>query len=542
MAFDAQFYEGFDTYGPAGFVPIALGVSDPNSSLLGGEWTSAWGQLPATSAGLTCTVVPSLEGQGEAMQIATTSTVSGGNGLSRTDPASYARRIGSFYLNIPLFEAGSFKGIVFGDTGYDQMGIGVNNSGQFIFFLPAFLHESALGSTAVATSSASIAQSVTGVVDYDVTFHNTAGIVKVWLNNTLILNVTGTCTVNVFDIFGNPTVVANHSANEVRLLTTAGGSGNARLIVDHFEERLFLAAGSGDVPYLTNPIIATDFPNDDDSSAFAVGAAVLGPDYSATTATNAPGANELFLRQFTPDVNGTVNSVCILPETTSLTAKFKAVAYADSAGVAGALLSDGTEVIGCAAGVALASALVTPQAYVAGTPIWIGMYGDTSISLGQQDTNTHGYKVARTYGSGAPGTAGAMTANQPSWVIFGLSTAVTAQWSIIDDNPYSGDRSYIWSANVSDAFLMDFPALATTPAVIYGVALKAVVRRAGSGARTFDLIVKQAATTDAGSAPGQAMPSSYGTIASYWSLDPDSAAAWNASGVANADYGGRIAS
>jgi len=65
--------------------------------------------------------------------------------------------------------------------------------------------------------------------------------------------------------------------------------------------------------------------------------------------------------------------VAIVPGATSGTAKFKAVAYADSAGAPGSLLSSGTEVVGCTSGSTLTGALITPQSLTAGTPCWIGL-------------------------------------------------------------------------------------------------------------------------------------------------------------------------
>ena len=135
----------------------------------------------------------------------------------------------------------------------------------------------------------------------------------------------------------------------------------------------------------TNPRIETQFPVSDSTVQFSFGAAILGNAYSITSNTNAPGANELFLRSFTPGVNCTIASVSCVPEATSAAANFEAVIYSDSGGAPHSLLSGGSQVTGTTLGTTLTGPLTTPQSLTAGTPYWLGFITDTSVVLAEVD-------------------------------------------------------------------------------------------------------------------------------------------------------------
>lgn len=317
------------------------------------------------------------------------------------------------------------------------------------------------------------------------------------------------------------------------------------MIVDHEYDRFYISSGGVDTPLLYNPIIETQFAASDAAVQFTPTAGVLGQDYSATTNTNAPGANQIFLRKFTPIVNCTLASVSILPGATSAGAKFKAVVYADSAGVPnGAPLSSGTEVVGTTSGTLLTGALVTPQALTAGTPYWIGFITDTSVVLNEVDTTITGAKAANTYTSGAP-TTPSMTTGQASWIIFGNCTSPAANWAQVNNgfsNPPLGDLSYNADATVGHADRFNFPALSVNSQNIATVAVKGYAKRSDAGARTIDLITKSNTTTSTGSAPGQAPATSYGWMVSYFDTDPNGAIAWTKTAVDAATSGYDIAS
>jgi hypothetical protein len=536
MSFDFEFFDGFDTYGRTGFRPVVAGVEDARSTLLAGDWTSvlAWG-LGSSLAQVTCTVIDALGGTGNGLRVAQTGNVAGwAGGLSKTLPASCKRITVNLSAKVSL--SSYFRqAIVFGDTGIDQFAVTIESSGQIGVRKGDGTSTTAIYGTLIATSNEAVSDGEQFHLDLDVEVDGSAGVVKAYLNGVATsLQATALDT----------QATANATANELRIVATGSNTvlGGSWIDVDHLNVRGYISGG-GSAIIRTNMIVETQFPTGDYSIDFVFGAAVLGDDAARTTAVNTPGANQIVLRRFTPEADGTLDSITVLPETTNALAKFKAALYSDAAGVPDTLITDGVEVVGCTSGVELTGALVTPHAFTAGTPMWLAFYGDSAISLRLADDTLSGRRLARTYGSGAPGSAAAATAGLSDWLVFGNVSGVAADfWSVLNNDPFSGDLAYMTSSTPSDQDLFTFPILSSTPTTIYSVAVKAVMRRADAGARTVDLQTKSAATTGAGAQSGLALPTTWFTAASYFDTDPDTAAAWNASGVNLAKHGYKIAS
>ena len=185
---------------------------------------------------------------------------------------------------------------------------------------------------------------------------------------------------------------------------------------------LYLDDGTGSI-LATNPVVETHVETSDSATAqFSVGASVFGASVNYSNATNAPGANTLFLRAFTPTVSGTLASISTIPAATSSTAKFKAVVYADSSNKPGSLLATGNEVVGTGTAAwnnVLTSSFSSPPSLTAGTQYWIGFITDTSVALELSDNNTNGQQASNTYTSGAPGTAPTMSTGKNDWILWG---------------------------------------------------------------------------------------------------------------------------
>jgi hypothetical protein len=508
---DFDFTEGFDKYGPTGEVNIATNIAL-------GDWTTVSSIVLADGSG----IVASLVGPGYALKLRR-SSVSSATTVTKTLPGNYARVVGGFTFATPFTVAG--QGITFIDTATAQFSLSINAAGQIE------ARRGGLTATVIATSTQTVTTNSVHCLEYDITFSAAAGIIKVWLDGTLTsLNLTSQ----------NTKVSANAYANAMLIGTQ--DLGNAEMTFDHLYLWAYTAAGGTETPALTNPIVETQVGSSDSAVAFTPTAAVLGTAYRTTTTTSAPGANQLALRPYTPAVNMTINSVSIIPGATSAGAKYKGVIYSDSAGAPNTLLSSGTEVVGATSGTRLTLALVTPQALTAGTQYWIGYITDTSVVVQLSDTSTVGYKAANTYASGAPGTAPAMTSGQASYLIWGNATGMTTNWDQVDKNPPLGDLSYNQSSTVSQEDLFGFPALSSTPANIYTVAVKAYAARSDAGARTVDLRTKSVSTSSSGGSAGQTPLTTYSFLSSYFRTDPNTGVAWGASGLNAAKHGIKVAS
>jgi hypothetical protein len=499
------FIEGFDKYGP-----LSVSSASQIPWNLTAEWTSA-------TAGIYNIVAP-LSSTGFALSLATTA---GGNvvQLSKTFP-NVSRIIGGYRFQTELAVVRS-NTTVFTDGGTPQVAFDWNATGNLVV-------RSGLNGTILGTSAGNIGANSTHTLSWDITIGTTAAF-QFWVDGVSFLSGTGDT--------GGGTV--NNQVNSFAFYNTAV---NWTGIFDDLY--LFDSTGStNNAVLLTNPRVETGFPNSDSAVQFSFGAAIVGKPYWATAGTIAPGANQLFIRPFTPVLSCTLNSVSVIPSATSAVAKFKAVLYSDSSGSPDTLTATGAETVGTTAGIALTSAFGAGQSLTGGTQYWLGFITDTSVALHVVDAGTAGQRKANTYTSGAPaGPLTGMTTGQNNWVIYGNVSGISVNYAEVNLNPPADDLSFVFSATVGHEDLYGFPALSTTPSNIYVVAVKGYIRNATSGGRTIDLRMKSNTTTSSGSNPGQSPGTSYLWFGSHFETDPDTSASWTISGLNAAKSGEKIAS
>lgn len=512
---DYTFIEGFDKYG-ADTSEITSAAF--RSALTMGEWSSA---SVADLAG----PAPSLSAGG--YSLAWGHSAGGNYDLRKTLGSTYPRCLGGTTLkNLPFTDNTSQKGgIVFLDGATAQVSISQSSLGKLQIY-----RGSTNGGTLIATSTTVLSPASIICLEWDITFHSSAGIVKIWINGVqeTALTITG----------GNTAPSGN---NRFDSLVLRCGSVNISYF-DHLYLWCYSASGGSETPCLTNPIVETNFTTGDSQKQWTTGPGILGKKISASKNTTAPGSNQLYLMKYRCEASGTLNSIGLLPYATSPTAKMKGVVYADSSGIPGSLMSSGTEVVGTTSGSVLTLPLATPQALVAGTTYWIGYITDSSLSMGRLDNSLSGYQAANTYSSGAPLTAPSMSSGQQSLVLWGNLTGISVNWSQENDGPYASDVSYNYSATVGQEDLYTFDNLSSVPANVYTVAIKTLVQRIGSGVRTVDIHTKSGAANSSGSLPAQSVPSSLTQYASYFNVDPNTSSPWGYAGVNAATHGIKIVS
>lgn len=484
-----------------------------------GEWTGFDAQLSYSS-----TIQGPLQvNTGNSLYLQSNNAGGGAEiGPWRTLGTNYARCTGTAYVQQTF--GGNPGGLVFRDATTAQVSITIEASGAI-----GFRRGNTTGT--LVASGGSVVNGSIHCLAWDITFHSSAGIVKVWLDGALI---------SALNLTSQNTAPSGHNyINTIKCGMWAGLGTSTNMHFDHTYWRFYISSGGTDPPPLTNAVVLTSYPSSDSSVAFTASAGVLGAAYSIVATTNAPGANELALRKFTPVVNATINSISIVPGATSAGAKLKGVIYSDSAGSAGSLLSSGTEVVGTTSGTTLTLPLVTPQSLTASTPVWIGYITDTSVVINEQDSTTLGFKAANTYASGAPGTAPAMTSGQPSWQLWGNCTGMAANWPQVAQDPTVGSVSYNSNSIALNQDLFGFPSL--TADTIYTAAVKAFVENSGAGASTINLITKSSATQSNGDTAGQAPSFSFNWFGSYFDLDPNGSISWTSSALNAATSGYEIA-
>ena len=459
------FIEGFDKYGPsAASLTTALTAAEVTwlTTAMSGEWAVG---TPAATGGIF--VGPPLSSNGGSVCILGGTPVNVTNGITKTLPASYTKAIGGIRFQVTA--AGGFPSgaqyIQFQAGSTFRCGIGFTNAGGIVVVDQTF--------AVIATATGKWTVGSTHYLEWNITL-GAGGTYTIYLDGVQILTGSGS-----LGAAGNYDTMLVWSPN------TGSAAGNSMAFDD-----MYVDDGTG-APLLTNPVVYTSFPTSDSAVAFTVGASIMGDANASGTATNAPGANTLFLRKFTA-LAGTLNGVSIVPEATSAGANFKAVLYSDNAGVPNSLLATGAQATGTTSGTVLTSNFSVGQTLTGGTSYWIGFITDTSVALLVSNTSNSGLSVANTYASGAPATAPAMTAGA-SWTMWGNMSGVTGNWketSVQAPNGVWGDYSYVTSNVLNAEDLEGFAALPVTPSAVYAVSLKGYMKDAAVGARTVTLNTK----------------------------------------------------
>jgi hypothetical protein len=500
--------DGFDDYG----VPGVTAPEAVTQLLNNNGWT--YGNVYTSTS-----IVPTLNREaGYALSLAPVS-YGGGSILSQTLAATNNRLIGGFRFNSSLL---STSGITFLDTNVAQMSLLVETVSGLI------LAQTGAGTT-VAISSASVAANTTHYFEFDITFEpNGTGGVTIWLDGVQVLLWTGVTSQS-----------GNAWANMIQLRQVSTLAGT--MIFDD----LYLFNGAGttaNAVVLSNPIVYTQKPIADYQTQFTNNGNVAGNTYStmAASSTYALAANKLYLQPFTPNVNCTANTV--VAQTGSggpnSLAKMAGVLYADSAGVPGALLSAGTQLVGFSNDESLVLPLTSSTALVAGTQYWAGLINDSAMDLWQFDgVTTLGTVAANTYTSGAPGSAPSMARNQNSLFLYVECSGAATNWESVAINPPLPAASAISATTSGISDLYVFANLPTNIQKVYTVGVKGTAQLSATGTRTLDLLTQSGLVVSAGSITGIAPTLSPADYNSYFDVDPSTTVSWTVAGV-NGSYNG----
>jgi hypothetical protein len=519
---DYVFTEGWDKYGP-----VNTSIWDTyNVALTVDEWRSiGGGDTHYIEVPLSGTVT----GHGSYRQKASNSGNSPAQDL-KSLPANYARVVGGFTFK--AVDSFSQNGLTFVDVaaGVNQLTIQLNMSSGHIEIRRGWR-----GGTLMATSLESWSVNTVHVLEYDITFHASAGIVKIWLDGVATsINLTGQNTISN----------ANPYFNGIDLGTI--NSNNHAAQWDHFYLWAFTASGGSETPCLDNPIIETASASGDNAVAWTInGHAFLSPNYywGRFLSSISPGGNIVYLVKCVADAAGTISAVNIMrPNTTSAIAKHKAVIYADSSGSPAALLATGTEVVGVTAQTPL-TLPITLAGVTAGQTLWVGWITDTSINYVGNDDGGICWRKANTYTSGPPSPADSgFTTNSTNVGLMIQMTGVTTHWTQESNQPSPQNNGYNVSGTVGQQDIYTFPPLVNTPTAIHSVSVKGNVAKSDSGLRTIKFLCKSGAVVNYGQNINIAPPTSWGMEGSFWSVDPNTSAAWAAAALNAAKFGLEITS
>jgi hypothetical protein len=504
------FTEGFDKYGVSGSV----------ASLMLGEWNTAYN----------ISIEPALSSTGYAVGI-------GDAGCSKTLPGNFSRLIGGirFQSSLGGSVGANAGGVTFCDGGGLQAYVAVI-SGTGWIQIGGFS-----GVTAVpiaTTTTISVKENSTHYLEWDITF-GASGAYLVYLDGVLILSGNG-ATNNTGHNYANQFVL--HRGNgfciydDLYLFDSTGPTNNAVL--------------------MTNPRIETQFPIADSQTQFLNGGSILGNIISSSGDSYGVDEfhlNNMYLIPLISPVNQTLESVGISCGSSPID-NWTVVVYSDNAGIPDTLLAQSADTAGSTALEQIFD-LLAPLSLVASTKYWIGIMFFTDILIntsgyigcGVSDNLLGGVHVARTYSSGPPGIASAMSIGGATFLFHGYCSNPAHNWVSENRNPppsytLGSDSSFIYSSTPGNEDLYTFPALTTHPTIIYTVAVKAYVKLTDTGNRSVDLRMKSVATDSAGSLAGQIPSTSYEWVDSFFDTDPHTSAAWTEAGLNSAVSGIKVAS
>lgn len=501
MATPFIFTDGFDAYGPAGTAPVL---------------TSQWSSL----VGINHTIVAGLSAPGYALRM-------NGNGqtLNKTFTTSYTRIASSVRVQPVLGATNSILSFLNGvstvfSITIEQTGVVTLRTGS--------------GSGAIIGTGGAIISNSTHVLSWDCTI-GAAAAFAVLLDGIPLFSGTG----NTGNSFTN--------VNGIQLSIIGNGpiiTWDDLIIADPTQP------GYASTLLTTNPVIETQFVSGDDQKQFTNDGNILPLNgFLGISRVNDPAANtanSLYLARVTAPSNCNLISLALVPSTSSVTAKYKAVLYADSASAPGALVATGTEVVGAVGGTPIVMPFASPQALVSGTSYWIGYINDTAVNMNTYDGSAGLFvfrRKANTYASGAPNPAGTGFVADEDMHLWGVATGSDTNFASLKLIPPPGTaQSQTHSSTVGQEDLFTFPALVTNPTTIFGTAVKALVAKSDAGARTVSLNTKSVSSDATGSAPGQALATTPTWQGSYFDVDPATGAAWTTAGVNAAKAGVSVAS
>jgi hypothetical protein len=111
---------------------------------------------------------------------------------------------------------------------------------------------------------------------------------------------------------------------------------------------------------------------------------------------------------------------------------------------------------------------------------------------------------------------------------FSRSTG-TVNFSLIDETQFNSDTDYVLSSTPGHLDYYDFGALSSTPAEIYAIRTRAVVRKDDAATRIARTKLKSGASVSNGRSMG--LPSSYIYLNDIYHIDPDTGLPWSAAAI-----------
>jgi len=239
---------------------------------------------------------------------------------------------------------------------------------------------------------------------------------------------------------------------------------------------------------------------------------------------------------FTAAYDGTIGSATISLGS-GYTGNLKATIFASSGSAPTTVLGSANTVTNPATG-SNALTFGTPVSVTKGTQYWIGFDSDTSSGTWSVASGTTGLSSTTAYASFP---AASPTTSAAAAIVCSLTITLGGNYAAVDEAQEDATTSYVYDSTVNDVDLYGIASISSTPASIIAVTTRAYMQKSDAGSRTAAVQLKSGSTTVASSTL------TLTTSGWQWAwrtdlTDPDTSAAWTASGVNNVTIGPKVIS
>lgn len=391
------------------------------------------------------------------------------------------------------------------------------------------LTSGAAGGATLATYSSALTANATWYhFEFEVVINNTTGSFKVRKNG----NTTEDFTATGLNTRGG---TANNYANRIQIGNNGSSSGQHRF--DDFIWQSSAAAGT----WIGETRCRTRMPNGDSSVQWtrSGSGAALTQVAVTTNSTQLVNAGVAFTSgPITLNFTGTIASLSF-NLSTAASGNIKAALWLDNgSGTAP------TTVLAQSAGQAAilgvnVCTMTVPPSVVSGQKVWLAMDCDTTSTMRVDIVSGATMAMNVAYAS-FPQDNPILTGSAVNHIGCTITwSAATGNYQMVSERQEDGAVSYVYDTTSNDTDLYTIEAIDTTPATVFCTTVRALIQKSDAGSKNTKVLLKSGATqVDAGSqAPNAGV---WGWQYRTDQTDPNTSAAWTATGVNNALIGVQV--
>jgi hypothetical protein len=381
--------------------------------------------------------------------------------------------------------------------------------------------------TTLATYTGAFAAAAWTAFEFEVVINNTTGSFTVRKNG----NTSNDFTATSLNTRGG---TANNYANRLQIgMQSASaplGATNAHKVDD-----LLWRSDAVSVAWVGDVRCYTRMPSTTASAQFSVSPAVPALSTGAIFNNVSDPTGTSRYAPFTPGFSGAIGTA-VVSFASAFTGNLKGAIFADSAGLPGAVLGSANVLNNPVSG-SNTITFSTPVAVTKGVQYWLGISHDVTASVNYANVNTGRTSTTVAYASFPSAAPGVGAATSLMAITVNITPSSNAEF--VNEAQQDGATSYVYDSTVGHQDFYNLAALSGTPASTIAVTTRGFLEKSDAGTRNGAVQLKSGATTVASTST--ALSTSWGWLWRTDTTDPNTGAAWTATGVNNAQIGPLVA-